>query len=85
MQTNAGLFTQRENSRLECAKEKIRISENYFDVRKSHEQDGRSDLIGSGCDCLIPANPPKEALKKRQQKANQTLRGDYIHTIPDSK
>src|SRR4029453_14554150 len=33
--------------------------ENYFAVRKALEQAGRQDLIGSGCDALIPAQPPK--------------------------
>ena len=56
--------------------------ENYFDVRKALEQAGRQDLIGSGCDCLIPANPPKEALDKRRSEANTRVRGDYVHTIP---
>jgi len=31
--------------------------------------DGRQDLIGNGCDCFIPANPPKEALEKRRRQA----------------
>jgi uncharacterized radical SAM protein YgiQ len=56
--------------------------ENYFDVRKALEQAGRQDLIGSGCDCLIPANPPREALDKRRSEANTRVRGDYVHTIP---
>jgi radical SAM superfamily enzyme YgiQ (UPF0313 family) len=56
--------------------------ENYFDVRKALEQAGRQDLIGSGCDCLIPSNPPREALDKRRSEANTRVRGDYVHTIP---
>src|SRR5204862_3204360 len=59
--------------------------ENYFEVRKALEQTGRTDLIGSGCDCLIPAQPPKEALQARRSSANQAFRGDYVHTIPKSK
>ena len=59
--------------------------ENYFDVRKALEQAGRQDLIGSGCDCLIPANPPKEALDKRRSEANSRVRGDYVHTIPTAE
>ncbi|MCA9008782.1 MAG: YgiQ family radical SAM protein [Planctomycetaceae bacterium] len=55
--------------------------ENYFDVRKALEQAGRQDLIGSGCDCLIPANPPREALEKRRADANARGRGEYVHTI----
>ncbi len=30
--------------------------ENYFEVRQALEQAGRQDLIGSGCDWLIPAS-----------------------------
>jgi len=43
--------------------------ENYFAVRKGLLQAGRGDLIGEGCDCLIPANPPKEALDARMRDA----------------
>ena len=56
--------------------------ENYFDVRKALEQAGRQDLIGSGCDCLIASNPPREALEKRRADANTRIRGEYVHTIP---
>ncbi len=56
--------------------------ENYFEVRRALEQAGRRDLIGSGCDCLIPDRPPKEALDNRRRKANQRLsdqsEGDHI-------
>ena len=41
-------------------------------------QAGRQDLIGSGCDCLIPANPPKEALEARRCQANQHARGEEV-------
>jgi hypothetical protein len=56
--------------------------ENYFEVRKALEEAGRTNLIGSGCDALIPAQPPKEALRSRREKANQTVRGEYVHAIP---
>jgi uncharacterized radical SAM protein YgiQ len=56
--------------------------ENYFEVRKALEQAGRQDLIGAGCDALIPAQPPKEALKARMERANRAFRGEYVHTIP---
>jgi uncharacterized radical SAM protein YgiQ len=55
--------------------------ENYFEVRKALEQAGRQDLIGSGCDALIPAHPPKEALQARRDRANRAFRGDYVHNI----
>ena len=57
--------------------------ENYFEVREALLKAGRQDLIGSGCDALIPANPPKAALQARMAKANRALgEGRYVHTIP---
>jgi uncharacterized radical SAM protein YgiQ len=56
--------------------------ENYFEVREALLKAGRSDLIGSGCDALIPAQPPKAALRARMEKANEALgEGRYVHTI----
>jgi hypothetical protein len=57
--------------------------ENYFTVREALLQAGRADLIGNGCDALIPAQPPKEALEARRRQANQSTRGEYVHTIPN--
>ena len=56
--------------------------ENYFEVRRALEQAGRQDLIGAGCDALIPANPPREALERRRKDANARFRGEYVHTVP---
>ncbi len=59
--------------------------ENYFEVREAIQKAGRHDLIGSGCDALIPANPPKAALRARMEKANKALsEGRYVHTVPES-
>lgn len=44
--------------------------ENWFTVREALIQAGRQDLIGSGCDCLIPAQPAKEAIEARRRRAN---------------
>ncbi|MCX7665246.1 MAG: YgiQ family radical SAM protein [Gemmataceae bacterium] len=55
--------------------------ENWFEVREALVKAGRTDLIGSGCDCLIPAQPPKEAIEAKRAKANQALRHDYTHSI----
>jgi hypothetical protein len=55
--------------------------ENYFEVRKAQEQAGRAELIGGGCDALIPASPPKEALRARREQANAAARGDHYHSV----
>ena len=56
--------------------------ENYFEVREALQKAGRQDLIGSGCDALIPANPPRVALQARMAKANKSItEGRYVHTI----
>jgi hypothetical protein len=57
--------------------------ENYFLVREALLQAGRQDLIGGGCDCLIPAHPPREAIEARRKQADQATRGEYVHTIPN--
>lgn len=57
--------------------------ENYFEVRKALEQAGRQDLIGSGCDSLIPSRPPKEAIEGRRRDANRRFRGEYVHNAAE--
>jgi hypothetical protein len=57
--------------------------ENYFEVRKALVEAGRQDLIG-GCEGLIPAQPPREALAARRERANEETRGEYVHTIPNA-
>ncbi len=59
--------------------------ENYLEVRKALIEADRTDLIGNGCDCLIPAKPPKEALERRRNDANKRFRGEYVHTIPNAQ
>jgi len=56
--------------------------ENYFEVREALRQAKRMDLIGDGCDSLIPSKPPKEAQESRRKEAVDRFRGDYVHTIP---
>jgi hypothetical protein len=56
--------------------------ENYFMVRESLLQPGRGDLIGGGCDSLIPAQPPKEAIEAKRRQANEAIQGDHCHTVP---
>jgi uncharacterized radical SAM protein YgiQ len=55
--------------------------ENYFEVRKALEQAGRTDLIGEGCEALIPSQAPREAVRSRMEKANQKFKGEYVHRI----
>ena len=52
---------------------------NYFEVRKALEQAGRRELIGPGCDSLIPDRAPAEAVAARRRDAGARFRGDYIH------
>jgi uncharacterized protein DUF3362 len=52
--------------------------ENYFMVREAIIQAGRQDLIGSGCDCQIPAQPPKEAIEARRRRPNDP---DNYHRV----
>ncbi len=52
--------------------------ENWFEVREALVQANRADLIGNGCDALIPANPPHEALEARRRRANDP---DHYHTV----
>ena len=63
--------------------------ENYFEVRRALEQAGRQDLIGSGCDCLIPDRPPKEALDRKRREATQAFTeetsGDHIRGGPGGR
>jgi hypothetical protein len=49
--------------------------ENYFQVREALIAAGRKDLIGNGCDALIPASPPREAMDARRAAANRDLDG----------
>ncbi len=42
--------------------------ENYFMVREALLKARRGDLIGNGCDCLIPSQPPKAALRHAWRK-----------------
>ena len=56
--------------------------ENYIDVRKALLQAGRSDLIGRGCDALIPARPPREAISGRRRRADPRPGGEHVHAMP---
>ena len=53
---------------------------NYFTVREALIQADRADLIGNGCDCLIPAQPPKEAIEARRRQAIEAV-DDHYHTV----
>ncbi len=45
--------------------------ENYFEVREALLAAGRKDLVGDGCDALIPSHAPPEAIEARRVKAQQ--------------
>jgi Domain of unknown function (DUF3362) len=53
----------------------------YFTVREALIQAGRADLIGNGCDALIPTQPPKQALEAQRRQANEAVDGDHYHTV----
>jgi hypothetical protein len=56
--------------------------ENDFEVRKALLSAGRQDPIGSGCDDLIPAHPPKAALHARMSDARRDLaEAKYVHSL----
>jgi len=55
--------------------------ENYFDVRKALLEAGRGDLIGDGCDALIPSRPPPQALEARRKRAQEEAAGDFVHRL----
>ena len=55
--------------------------ENYFTVREALIQAVRADLIGNGCDCLIPAHPPREAVEARRRRANEAAREDHYPAV----
>ncbi len=72
--------------KLQCALMQFFKPENYFEVRKALQMAGRQDLIGDGCDALISAKPPAEAIRGRRQQAKRQLLGDFVHRIePDGK
>jgi uncharacterized radical SAM protein YgiQ len=59
--------------------------ENYFEVRQALIDAGRTDLIGKGCDALIPEQPPKEALQERRDRANRDVRGERTEKRVEGK
>ena len=71
-----------KNRRMQRALLQFFKPENWFEVRRALEQAGRQDLIGSGCDCLIPVHPPREALDRKRREATQAFTeatsGDHI-------
>ncbi len=52
--------------------------ENWFEVREALQRAGRTDLMGGGCDALIPARPPREALLRRRARATRDFH-DHTH------
>jgi hypothetical protein len=56
--------------------------ENYFTVREASTEAGRQDLI-DGCEGIIPANSPKQAIEARRKQANRAMceDDDHYHTV----
>jgi radical SAM superfamily enzyme YgiQ (UPF0313 family) len=51
------------------------LPENWFTVRRALLDAGRGDLIGRGPECLIPPEPPPEALEARRLAAERAAKG----------
>ena len=62
--------------------------ENWFEVKRALEAADRRDLIGGGCDCLIPSAPPPEALEQRRREASRAFdeqaSGDHLRGGPQA-
>lgn len=58
--------------------------ENYFEVKQALQQAGRQDLIGYGCEALIPPVAPSEALASRRVSANRVFK-ESMTTVKDQK
>jgi hypothetical protein len=52
--------------------------ENWLTVREALIQAERQHLIGNGCECLIPAQPPQEAIEARGRRAKDA---DHSHSV----
>jgi hypothetical protein len=57
--------------------------ENYILVREALLKAGCGDLVGGDCDVLVPAQPPREAIQARRERADSAVRGEYVHTVPN--
>jgi hypothetical protein len=55
--------------------------DNWFEVREALVEAGRPDLIGTGCDALIPPHPPREAIEARRKRTNAAARNDHSHSV----
>jgi hypothetical protein len=69
---------QLRDRRLQRALMQFFAPENWFLVRQALELAGRKDLIGDGCDALIPAHPPRTALAARRRRAERDF-GRFVH------
>jgi uncharacterized radical SAM protein YgiQ len=49
--------------------------DNWFSVRDALVKARRPELIGDGCDCLIPSRPPREAVDARRGQATLAFGG----------
>jgi len=53
--------------------------ENYFEVREALLKAGRKDLIGDGCDALIPREPTRLAIVARRKRTDKDFE-DHVHS-----
>ena len=57
---------------------------NWFEVREALLESGRGDLIGNGCDALIPAQPPEaeDGEAAAGEREEQGVRPAELATLP---
>jgi hypothetical protein len=61
----------------------LKPEKDFLMVREVLLKAGRGDLIGNGCDCLIPAHLSRQAIEARRRQTNGTSDGDHYHSVPN--
>lgn len=74
-----GVATAMRDRKLQRALTQFFKPENWSAAREVLLQAGRQNLIGNGRDCLIPPQPPKEAMEARRRQANAVGGVDHYH------
>jgi hypothetical protein len=67
--------------KFQCALIQYFKPENNVETLKALMEAGRQELIVSGCDALLPAQPPKAALEARRGHSIEAAHGDHYHAV----